>query len=44
VLDPLDKIRRWSGVPDQPWQLLTPNGDRVAFCGFSIYALPGFPE
>jgi hypothetical protein len=33
-----EKIRR-GGVPDQPWQLLTPEGDRVAFCGSSIFAL-----
>jgi hypothetical protein len=35
-----DKIRR-GGVPDQPWWLLTQDDDKIAFCGFSIYALTG---
>jgi hypothetical protein len=34
----VEKIRR-GGVPDQPWQLLTSDGDRVAFRGSSIFAL-----
>jgi len=34
----VEKLRR-GGVLDQPWQLLTPEGDRVAFCGSSIFAL-----
>jgi hypothetical protein len=34
----VEKIRR-GGVLDQPWQLLTSEGNRVAFRGTSIYAL-----
>jgi hypothetical protein len=34
----VEKIKR-GGVLDQPWQLLTPEGNRVAFCGSSMFAL-----
>jgi hypothetical protein len=34
----VEKIRR-GGVLDQPWQLLTSDGNRVAFRGNSMFAL-----